>query len=261
MIDFSKFFLIAGPCVIESFEHLREVATHINHITKKMGVQWVLKSSYDKANRTSITSYRGLGMGKGMSILYKVGHLLDCPITTDFHDVSDIVYYGTTVDIVQIPAFLSRQTTLLNAAAKTGRPVNVKKGQFIPPGGIPDIVRKLTNSGCGRVLITERGHQFGYNDVVVDFRREWGCNNWLDVLDVTHSVNYWENSLPLARAGIGVGVNAIFLEVGSTKCDANRSVPLDQLEGFLNGIGLLQQRPGEDAGKTGQKVKEACRDS
>jgi 2-dehydro-3-deoxyphosphooctonate aldolase (KDO 8-P synthase) len=238
MIDFDKFFLIAGPCVIESFEHLREVATHINQITKKMGVQWVLKSSYDKANRTSIASYRGPGMGKGMSILYKVGQLLDCPVTTDFHEVSDLVYYGSTVDIVQIPAFLSRQTSLLKAAAGTGKPVNVKKGQFIPHWGIPDIVRKLTDCGCGRVLITERGHQFGYNDVVVDFRRKWGENHWLDVLDVTHTVSYWEESLPLARAGMGVGVNSIFCEVGSTKCDKNRSIPLDKFEDFLNGIGI-----------------------
>ena len=238
MIDFDRFFLIAGPCVIESYSHLKEVATHINQITKKMGIQWVLKSSYDKANRTSIDSYRGPGIGPGISKLSMVGRELGCPVTTDFHGVDELAYYGTAVDIVQIPAFLCRQTPILKAAAGTQRPVNVKKGQFIPHWGIPDIVRKLTDSGCGRVLITERGHQFGYNDVVVDFRRRWGDNNWLDVLDVTHTVQHWEESVPLARAGLGVGVNSLFCEVGSTKCDANRSVPLDKFEEFVHGIGI-----------------------
>jgi len=236
MINFSKFFLIAGPCVIESYEHLYDVTAHIKQITSKMGVSWVLKSSYDKANRTSVDSFRGVGLEKGMSMLYQAKLRHGCLITSDFHSVEEIECYGTTVDIIQIPAFLCRQTDILVAAAGTGKPVNVKKGQFISPGGIPDIVRKLNGGGCRDILVTERGSQFGYDEVVVDFRRFGVQNNWTDVLDVTHSVNDWRQSLPLARAGLGAGIKGIFCEVGSTKCDEKRSIPLDEFEGFLDAL-------------------------
>ena len=239
-MDFSRFFLIAGPCVIESFEHLYEVATHIKKITDKMGVRWVLKSSYDKANRTSIESFRGIGMGRGMSALYKAKSMLDCEVTTDFHSVEQIESYGTTVDIVQVPAFLCRQTDIIEAAARTQKPVNVKKGQFISPGGIPDIVRKLSDCGCGDILITERGTQFGYSDVVVDFRRFHMPTPWVDVLDVTHSVSDWRQSLPLAKAALALGVRGIFCEVGSTLCDENRSIPLEEFERFLGEIAFYK---------------------
>jgi len=227
MIDLDRFFLIAGPCVIESYDHLMKVASHIQKTTDKLGIQWVLKSSYDKANRTSIDSYRGPGIEKGISILNKVKFKLECPITTDFHSVEEIKHYGTTVDIVQIPAFLSRQTDILVAAGKTGKPVNVKKGQFINPEQIPSIVKKV-GVNC---FITERGTQCG-DDVIVDFRNLWR----VDIIDVTHTVKHWSHSGYLARAGIAIGVNGVFCEVGSTLCDKEKSIPLSYLNDFAQNI-------------------------
>jgi 2-dehydro-3-deoxyphosphooctonate aldolase (KDO 8-P synthase) len=231
-IDFTKPFLIAGPCVIESYEHLKEVATHIQKITKKMGIQWVLKSSYDKANRTSVDSFRGPGWEDGLKLLKKIKSELGCLVTSDVHDVIDANIVGRHLDLIQIPAFLCRQTDILMAAARTGRPVNVKKGQFIAPGSISDIVRKLARCGCRDVCVTERGSSFGYGDVVVDFRRFWHLpGDWVDILDVTHSVNSFVESFPLAKAGKSLGLN-IFAEVGSTKCDGKRSIPLKRFEEF-----------------------------
>jgi len=233
MVDFSKFFLIAGPCVIESYEHLYDTAALIGQITEKMGVQWVLKSSYDKANRTDIGSFRGCGFERGMGILSSIKRELGCLVTSDVHSDDEATHAGRYLDIIQIPAFLCRQTDILVAAARTGKPVNVKKGQFVSPGSIPDIVRKLSYSGCRDILVTERGAQFGYGDVVVDFRRFNLPCHWVDVLDVTHSVSDWRQSLPLARAGLSVGIKGLFVEVGSTKCDEKRSVPINEFEEFL----------------------------
>lgn len=230
-IDFDKPFLIAGPCVIESLRHLKKVATHIQKITKKMGIQWILKASYDKANRTSIDSFRGPGADDGIKILKKVKSDLGCFITSDVHDPIDANFAGRQLDLIQIPAFLCRQTDLICAAARTGRPVNVKKGQFLPPGSIPDIVRKHSRGGGGTLCITERGSMFGYGDVVVDFRRFHLQRDWVDILDVTHSVDDWEESFALAKCAKALGLN-IFAEVGSMKCDAKRSIPLERFEEF-----------------------------
>lgn len=223
-IDFDKFFIIAGPCVIEDYTHLREVASHIKFVTE--GVQWILKASYDKGNRTELGSFRGPGFERGLNILSGVKNELKCPITSDVHGEDEATHAGGYLDLIQIPAFLCRQTDILVAAARTGKPVNVKKGQFISPNEIASIRNKVGRN----VLITERGSQFGYGETVIDFRHLSLC----DVLDVTHSVTNWEDSLNLAKAGLAAGIKGIFCEVGSTKCDEKRSIPLNEFEGFFN---------------------------
>lgn len=239
MIDFKKPFFIAGPCVIVSYHHLFNVAKTVKDVLGAAGFPMLLKSSFDKANRTSINSYRGVGSERGLSILHRVGRELDIPITTDFHSVEQLETSGTTVDVVQIPAFLSRQTDILTAAACTGRPVNVKKGQFVSHDAISSIWEKLDNAGCDNVMITERGTQFGHNDVVVDFRRKWNVMPWTNVLDVTHTVKRWEDSVQLAKAGLAVGAQGIFCEVGSKRCDQDRSIPLNDFEYFIQ---ILRER-------------------
>lgn len=233
MMNFKKPFFIAGPCVIVSYHHLFSVAKTVKEVLHGAGFKMVLKSSFDKANRTSINSYRGPGLDKGISILHRVGRELDLPVTTDFHSVEQLETSGTTVDVVQIPAFLSRQTDILTAAARTGRPVNVKKGQFIAHNAMYKIWEKLDNAGCDNVMITERGTQFGHDDVVVDFRRKWNISPWTNVLDITHSVKRWEDSIQLAKAGLAVGARGIFCEVGSKRCDEDRSIPLNEFEHFV----------------------------
>jgi 2-dehydro-3-deoxyphosphooctonate aldolase (KDO 8-P synthase) len=223
--------LIAGPCVIEDYYHLRGVAEIIGDIADDMGIDWVLKASYDKANRTKIDSFRGPGFEDGMEMLARVRKDLGWRVTSDVHSEDEATHAGRYLDIIQIPAFLCRQTDILVAAAQTGRPVNVKKGQFVKPDDIPHIVRKLTDSGCRNTLVTERGSQFGYGDLVVDFRRFGVSNSWVDVLDVTHSVTHWEDSFSLAKCGVSLGLS-IFAEVGSTKCDEKRSIPIDRFREF-----------------------------
>jgi 2-dehydro-3-deoxyphosphooctonate aldolase (KDO 8-P synthase) len=242
--------LIAGPCVIETEAHARSLAAAIRDIARRAGVPFIFKASYDKANRTSLTSYRGPGLTDGLSILAQVKAATGVPILTDIHEVSHAAPAAEVADVLQIPAFLSRQTDLLVAAARTGRAINIKKGQFLAPRDMRHAIAKVTQSGNPRVLVTERGTSFGYNNLVVDVRafpmlRELGCPV---VFDVTHSLQLpgggdgvtaglAEFIVPLASAGVAAGVDAVFLEVheepASARSDAQNALRLDLLPALL----------------------------
>src|SRR2546422_3477460 len=218
--------IIAGPCVIESPEHALMMARECASRTRDAGLDFVYKSSFDKANRSSIKSFRGLGMAAGLDVLRRVKEEVGVPVLTDVHDVSQVGPVAEVADVLQIPAFLSRQTDLVLEAARSGRAVNIKKGQFLAPHDARNIVEKARAVGCEKLMLTERGGSFGYNNLVVDMRsfpimREFGVPI---VYDVTHSLQlpgglghatgglsqYIE---PLARAGVACGVDAVFMEV------------------------------------------------
>lgn len=245
--------LIAGPCVIEEQSLTLRIADYLKKLTTELGIGLVFKASYDKANRTSIGSFRGPGMDEGLEILAKVKRELDVPVVSDVHDISQIPAAAQVLDILQIPAFLSRQTDLLLAAARTGKVVNVKKGQFLAPWDMANAVKKIEQAGNSQVLLTERGASFGYNNLVVDMRslvimRETGCPV---VFDATHSVQ-----LPggagtsssgqrqyvgaLSRAAVAVGIDGLFWEVHENPekalCDGPNSLSLEQLPGMLREI-------------------------
>ncbi|MGC9199513.1 MAG: 3-deoxy-8-phosphooctulonate synthase [Acidobacteriaceae bacterium] len=231
-----KLFLIAGPCVIESEEHARKLADAIQRITSDLGVPYIFKASYDKANRTSIHSFRGPGLSEGCRILRRVGENNHLPVLTDIHtpeqcqEASDAL--GAVDAMLQVPAFLCRQTDLLIAAAKTGRPVNVKKGQFVAPWDMLHAVEKIRDSGNRRVSLTERGASFGYNNLVVDMRSLPVMREFAPVIfDATHSVQTPSGGkgvsggqpefIPvLARAAVAAGVDGIFLEVHDNPAEA-----------------------------------------
>jgi 2-dehydro-3-deoxyphosphooctonate aldolase (KDO 8-P synthase) len=233
-IDLSRdLFLIAGPCVIESREHAFFMASELTKITSAHGVPFVFKASYDKANRTSIKSFRGPGMDEGLNILYDIREKLHVPVLSDVHEPSQCEPAAQVLDILQIPAFLSRQTDLILAAAATGKIVNVKKGQFLAPWEMRNVVDKIREAGNDRVLLTERGASFGYNNLVVDFRsfpimQTFGCPV---VFDVTHSLQlpggHGQSSggqpqyIPhFARAGVAAGVDGLFMEVHESPAKA-----------------------------------------
>ncbi len=217
---------IAGPCVIESEESTLKTAERLKEISEGLKIPLVFKSSYDKSNRTSINSYRGPGIKKGLNILEKVKRETSLPILSDIHSVSEVSHAAEVLDILQIPAFLCRQTDLIIAAAKTGRPINVKKGQFLAPHDVKNIIGKILSTGNNNITITERGVSFGYNNLVVDMRsipimQGFG---FPVVFDATHSVQLpggqgdtsggqKEFVAPLARAAVSVGCDAVFLEV------------------------------------------------
>ena len=219
-------FLIAGPCVIETRDHAFFMASELKKIAAANGLPFVFKASYDKANRTSIKSFRGLGIKEGLKILGDIREQLKVPILSDVHEPSHCKPAGQVLDILQIPAFLSRQTDLILAAAETGKIVNVKKGQFLAPWEMKNVVEKMREAGNQRLLLTERGASFGYNNLVVDFRsfpimQSFGCPV---VFDVTHSLQLpggqGESSggqpqyIPhFARAGVAAGVDGLFMEV------------------------------------------------
>lgn len=243
--------LIAGPCVIESAGHAVELGGRIAEIAKKAGVPYVFKASFDKANRTSFASFRGPGLDDGLKTLARVKKELGVPVLTDIHDASQAAPAGEIVDVLQIPAFLSRQTDLITAAAKTGRVINVKKGQFLAPLDMKHAVTKVTEAGNDRVFITERGYTFGYNNLVVDMRafpmmRALGVPV---VFDVTHSLQLpgggdgvtaglAEYIEPLASAGVGAGVDGVFLEVHEdpkrAKSDAQNALALALLPALID---------------------------
>lgn len=249
--------LIAGPCVIESESLTLEIASALKAIAQRLAVQLVFKASFDKANRTSESAFRGHGLEAGLEVLGKVKSQLGLPVTTDLHESHQAAEVAKTVDLLQIPAFLARQTDLLVAAAKTGRAVHVKKGQFMAPWDMKHVVKKLEKNGCSNILLGERGTFFGYGRLVNDFRalvqmRETGAGI---VFDATHSVQEpsglgsatggnREMVEPLARAAIAVGVDALFIEThpdpDSSPSDGPNMVPLDQLEPML--ARLLQIR-------------------
>ena len=241
---------ILGPCVIESASHALETAAAIREIANRCEVPVIFKASFDKANRTSITSFRGPGLDAGLRALADVRARTGMPLLTDIHEPAQAAAAAAVVDVLQIPAFLSRQTDLLVAAARTGKAVNVKKGQFLAPKDMKHVIAKITGEGNESVLVTERGVCFGYNDLVVDMRalpmlRALG---YPVVFDVTHSLQlpgagdgvtaglgqYIE---PLASAGVAAGVDAIFMEVhadpSKAKSDAANALRLDRLEPLI----------------------------
>ena len=249
---------ILGPCVIESEGHCIEIATAIADIAKRVGVPVVFKASFDKANRTSITSFRGPGLDEGLRVLGKVKERTGLPVLTDIHDASQAAPAAKVADILQIPAFLSRQTDLIVAAAKTGRAINIKKGQFLAPKDMQHAIAKVTDSGNKKVIVTERGVSFGYNNLVVDPRsfpmlRALG---YPVVFDVTHSLQLpgagegvtaglAEYIEPMAQAGVAAGVDGVFMEVheepSRAKSDAANALKLDRLEPLLRRLVALDK--------------------
>jgi len=243
-------FLIAGPCVIESEAHSRTMAERVARIAADAGVPYIFKASYDKANRSSVKAFRGPGLAEGLRILGKIKADLRVPVLTDIHDSSQAAPAAEVVDILQIPAFLARQTDLLLAAAKTGRIVNVKKAQFLSPWDMGNVVEKVASTGNEKIILTERGASFGYNNLVVDMRtfpvlQKFG---YPVVYDVTHSVQLPggqghasggqpEFIEPLARAGVAAGVDGIFLEThdnpAAALSDGANALPLSQLPRLL----------------------------
>jgi 2-dehydro-3-deoxyphosphooctonate aldolase (KDO 8-P synthase) len=242
--------IIAGPCVIESREHALMMAGECSSRARDAGLDFVYKSSFDKANRSSIQSFRGLGMAAGLDALREVKEKIGAPVLTDVHDVSQIEAVAEVADILQIPAFLSRQTDLVLAAARSGRAVNIKKGQFLAPQDARNIVDKARAVGCEKLMLTERGVSFGYNNLVVDMRsfpimHEFGVPI---VFDVTHSLQLpgglghatggqSEYIEPLARAGVACGVDAVFMEVHDcperAPSDGPNALPLERMAALL----------------------------
>jgi 2-dehydro-3-deoxyphosphooctonate aldolase (KDO 8-P synthase) len=243
-------FLIAGPCVIESEAHARGLAERIAKVAADHGMPFLFKASYDKANRSSIKSYRGPGLKEGLRILAKIKAELKLPILSDIHEASHAAPAAEVCDVLQIPAFLARQTDLLVAAGKTGRVVNLKKGQFLAPWEMKNAIEKVTSTGNEKILLTERGTSFGYQNLVVDVRSfpEMQKLGYPVVFDVTHSVQLPggqghasggqpEFIEPLARAGVAAGVDGIFLEVhenpAAALSDGANALPLARLDALL----------------------------
>ncbi len=244
------FVLLAGPCAIEEEDRVLRIAEGIKEITQKLGIPYVFKSSFDKANRSSIESYRGPGIDRGLEILQKVKDKLDLPVISDIHLPEQAKKAAEVLDIMQIPAFLSRQTDILTAAGETGKIINVKKGQFLAPWDIDHVVNKIESSGNKNILLTERGVSFGYNNLVVDMRslprmRDTG---YPVVFDATHSVQLpggagdtsdgQRHYVPyLMRAALAAGVDSLFMEVHDNpeeaKSDGANMVYLDNLEDIL----------------------------
>jgi len=248
--DDQPLMLIGGPCALESEELAREVASTMKEICSRLGLNYVFKASFDKANRTSISSYRGPGLESGLEILGRIREDLQVPVISDIHEVHQVEPAAEVLDIIQIPAFLCRQTDLLTAAAQSGKPVNVKKGQFVSPWDMANVVNKLRESGGKKVMLVERGASFGYNNLVVDMRslpvmRSLGCPV---VFDATHSVQLpggaggssggqREFIAPLARAAVAAGIDGLFMEIHpepeKALCDGPNSIPLAEIEDLL----------------------------
>ena len=249
---------VLGPCVIESESHAIDTAIALKEIASRVGVPVVFKASFDKANRTSIKSFRGPGLKDGLRVLGLVRERTALPILTDIHDPAQAAPAAEVADVLQIPAFLSRQTDLIVAAAKTGRAINVKKGQFLAPADMKHVIAKVTDSGNSKVLVTERGVSFGYNNLVVDPRafpmlRALG---YPVVFDVTHSLQLpgagdgvtagqAEYIEPMAQAGVGAGVDGVFMEVheepSRARSDAANALRLDRLEPLLRRLVALDK--------------------
>jgi len=243
-------FLIAGPCVIESEGHVRMMAERVAKIASDAGVPYIFKASYDKANRSSVKGFRGPGLTEGLRILKKIKDELRVPVLTDIHDASQAAPAAQVADILQVPAFLARQTDLLIAAANTGRIVNLKKAQFLSPWDMGNVAEKVASAGNDNIILTERGASFGYNNLVVDMRtfpvlRKFG---YPVVYDVTHSVQLPggqghasggqpEFIEPLARAGVAAGIDGVFLEThdnpAAALSDGANALPLGQLPELL----------------------------
>ena len=242
--------LLSGPCVLESGEMAWEIARRMKEITDRLGISYVFKASFDKANRTALDSFRGPGLEKGLRQLGRIRDEVGVPVVSDIHEPNQAELAADFLDIVQIPAFLCRQTDLLIVAARTGKTVNLKKGQFVSPWDMEHAVSKLRAAGCERILLTERGASFGYNNLVVDMRslpvmRSLGCPV---IYDATHSVQLpgglggrsggqREFIPPLTRAAMAAGIDGLFMEVhpdpSKALCDGPNCWPLDQVEELL----------------------------
>jgi 2-dehydro-3-deoxyphosphooctonate aldolase (KDO 8-P synthase) len=253
----NTFIIIAGPCVIESEETVFETAEMLGEIAQKLDLSLIFKSSYDKANRTSIQSFRGPGIEKGLRILQDVKSRYSLPVLTDVHSPEEAKVAAEVVDVLQVPAFLCRQTDLLLSAAETGRQVNVKKGQFLAPWDVSNIIEKVTSTGNHQLMITERGTSFGYNNLVVDFRsiaimKSFG---YPVIFDVTHSLQLpggqgsssggqREFTEPFARAAAAVGVDGLFMEVHpepeKALCDGPNMIQLKAVENILSEVKAIR---------------------
>jgi 2-dehydro-3-deoxyphosphooctonate aldolase (KDO 8-P synthase) len=249
----NEIFLIAGPCVIESEEIVFKTAERLTEITQKLGIPFIFKSSYDKANRSSIKSYRGPGIKKGLEILNKLKETFNVPILSDVHSVEEIEIAKELLDVIQIPAFLCRQTDLIVEAGRTGKPINVKKGQFLAPWDVKNIIEKIKSTSNEKIIITERGTSFGYNNLVVDFRsfpiiRSMGV---FVVFDATHSVQLpggaqvcssgQREFVPyLSRAAVACGVDGLFFEVhpepDKALCDGANMISLKDFQRLLESL-------------------------
>ena len=255
-VDGAQPLFILGPCVIENEAFVRDMAQRIKAIADQLGLRWVFKASYDKANRTSISSYRGMDCEAGCKLLGSIGEELGVPVTTDVHSPEEAKIAAQWVDVLQIPAFLCRQTDLIVAAGQTGRVVNVKKGQFLAPWDIKNIADKLLSVGCTQFLFTERGTTFGYNNLVADMRslywmRELGCRV---IFDATHSVQRpgglggttgGDGKLApvLARAAVPAGVDGVFIDThidpSKALSDGPNQIPLADLPALLDKLSRI----------------------
>jgi 2-dehydro-3-deoxyphosphooctonate aldolase (KDO 8-P synthase) len=251
-------FIIAGPCVIESEDIVFSTAERLKEICKRLDLPLLFKSSYDKANRTSLNSYRGPGIDKGLKILSDVRTKFDIPVISDVHSVGEVEPASQVLDALQIPAFLCRQTDLILSASRTGKPVNIKKGQFLSPGDVKNIIHKFTSTGNQNLFITERGTFFGYNNLVVDFRgipimRSLG---YPVIFDITHSLQLpggqgscsggqREFAEPIARAAGAVGVDGLFMEVhpepDKALCDGPNMIKLNDAEKVLSTVKVIDE--------------------
>ncbi len=264
LVDGVQPFFILGPCVIESEEFVWDMARRLKAIADPLGLRWIYKASYDKANRTSISSYRGMGCADGCKLLAEIGAELGVPVTTDVHSPKEVKIAAEYIDLLQIPAFLCRQTDIIVAAGETGRAVNVKKGQFLAPWDVKNIADKLISVGCSNFLFTERGTTFGYNNLVADMRslywmRELG---YRVIFDATHSVQRpggmggttgGDGKLApvLARAAVATGVDGVFIEthIDPSKAfsDGPNQIPLADISALLTKLLKLHQITHESA--------------
>ena len=253
----SPLVLISGPCVIEDYKTTFEIASFLKELTQKLNIPFIFKASYDKANRTSINSFRGPGITEGLKILDSIKAELDVTILSDVHSISEIADAALVLDIIQIPAFLCRQTDLIVEAARAGKPLNIKKGQFLAPWDIANVVEKVTSTGNHQILITERGTMFGYNNLVVDFRgiKIMQDSGFPVIFDATHSIQLpggagtssggqREFAPILACAAVAAGADGIFMEVHTDPdkalCDGPNSLKLDNLHNLISQLKAIK---------------------
>jgi len=256
--DGFPFVLISGPCVIEEYETTFKIAQFLKKVTQELDIPFIFKASYDKANRTSVNSFRGPGIKDGLEILKQIRSNLNIKILSDVHRISEIDAAADVLDIIQVPAFLCRQTDFILEIAKTEKPVNIKKGQFLAPWDVLNIIEKATSTGNNQIMLTERGTMFGYNNLVVDFRgiKIMKDTGWPVIFDATHSVQLpggagktsagqREFAPILARAAVAAGVDGIFLEVHTDPdqalCDGPNSLKLDKLYGLLVQLSAIRK--------------------
>jgi 2-dehydro-3-deoxyphosphooctonate aldolase (KDO 8-P synthase) len=245
--------VIAGPCQLESADHALMIASRMQKICEAAGAQFIFKASYDKANRTSVAGQRGLGLDEGLRVLQMVKDRLGVPVLTDVHSEAQCAPVAEVCDVLQIPAFLCRQTDLLLAAGRTGAAINVKKGQFLAPWDMPNVISKIESTGNSRILLTERGTSFGYNTLVTDMRAlpQMAATGYPVVMDATHSVQQpggkggssggqREFAPVMARAAVSLGIAAVFIEThedpDNAPSDGPNMIPLDQMEALVTSL-------------------------